>query len=169
MWFNSWVFFFFLGSILSIYFKLTDFSSLSLSLSISLSLSLSLFLFLFFFIQKSVIALHNQIKMFKEYVRKLNGIVGAERTNFILANSLFFLVTGSNDITNTYYVSHVRKFSYDLFLHWPYDQVCFRSLRGKFSSPQFTIHDSLTLFFILIIVPRLQFSYKNNLRKRSES
>ena len=119
MWFNSWGFFFFLGSILSIYFKLTDFSSLSLSLSISLSLSLSLslFLFLFFFIQKSVIALHNQIKMFKEYVRKLNGIVGAERTNFILANSLFFLVTGSNDITNTYYVSHVRKFSYDLFLH----------------------------------------------------
>ena len=165
MWFNSWVFFFFFFWFYFIYIL----QAYRFLLSLSLSLSLSLFLFLFFFIQKSVIALHNQIKMVKEYVRKLNGIVGAERTNFILANSLFFLVTGSNDITNTYYVSHVRKFSYDLFLHWPYDQVCFRSLRVKFSSPQFTIHDSLTLFFILIIVPRLQFSYKNNLRKRSES
>ena len=114
MWFNSWVFFFF-WVLFYLYTSSLPISPLSLSLSISLSLSL--FLFLFFFIQKSVIALHNQIKMFKEYVRKLNGIVGAERTNFILANSLFFLVTGSNDITNTYYVSHVRKFSYDLFLH----------------------------------------------------
>ncbi|KAL4650236.1 hypothetical protein ACB092_01G072700 [Castanea dentata] len=62
----------------------------------------------------SVISLPDQLRMFKEYIGKLNALVGAEQTNFILANSLFFLVAGSNDIANTYYLSHVREIMYDI-------------------------------------------------------
>ena len=54
--------------------------------------------------------------MFKEYIRKLNGIVGAERTNFIVANSLFFLVAGSNYclITACYQLLRATKKNYCL-------------------------------------------------------
>lgn len=62
---------------------------------------------------QSVIPLSAQLDMFKEYIGKLKGIVGEERTNFILANSLFVLVGGSDDIANTYYVVHAR-LQYDI-------------------------------------------------------
>ena len=51
-------------------------------------------------------------------------MVGVERTNFILAKSLVFVVAGSNDIANTYYLSRVRQAEYDvpsytdLLLNW---------------------------------------------------
>ncbi|XP_050267727.1 GDSL esterase/lipase EXL3-like [Quercus robur] len=70
--------------------------------------------FFFFFFQKSVISLPDQLRMFKEYIGKLNATFGAEQTNFILANSLFFLVAGSNDIANTYYLSPSREIMYDI-------------------------------------------------------
>nr|XP_004499298.1 GDSL esterase/lipase EXL1-like [Cicer arietinum] len=59
------------------------------------------------------IPLTKQLDYFKEYIEKLNVYVGENRTNFILANSIFFLVMGSNDISNTYFLSHVRKLKYD--------------------------------------------------------
>ena len=52
--------------------------------------------------------------MFKEYIGKLKGIVGEDRTNFILANSLFVVVAGSDDIANTYFVAHARQLQYDV-------------------------------------------------------
>lgn len=52
--------------------------------------------------------------MFKEYIVKLKGHVGEDRTNFILANALFFVVLGSNDISNTYFLSHLRELQYDV-------------------------------------------------------
>lgn len=55
-----------------------------------------------------------QIDMFKEYIRKLKGLVGEDRTNFILANSVVLLVEGSNDISNTYFLSHAREVQYDI-------------------------------------------------------
>jgi hypothetical protein len=60
-----------------------------------------------------VIPLSAQLEMFKEYIGKLKGIVGEKRTNFILANSLFLVVGGSDDIANTYYVVHAR-LQYDI-------------------------------------------------------
>lgn len=54
-----------------------------------------------------------QLELFKDYIVKLKGLVGDDRTNFILANSLFFVVLGSNDISNTYYLSHMRQVEYD--------------------------------------------------------
>ncbi|XP_061353765.1 GDSL esterase/lipase EXL3-like [Gastrolobium bilobum] len=62
----------------------------------------------------SAIPLSGQLDLFKEYIGKLKGLVGEDRTNFILANSLFFLVLGSNDISNTYFLSRVRQLQYDV-------------------------------------------------------
>ncbi|KAG7966833.1 hypothetical protein I3843_08G068400 [Carya illinoinensis] len=56
----------------------------------------------------------DQLEMFKEYKEKLKGIVGEERTNFILSKSLFLVVAGSDDIANTYFVSHARELEYDV-------------------------------------------------------
>ncbi|CAB4265537.1 unnamed protein product [Prunus armeniaca] len=62
----------------------------------------------------SVISLSDQLSMFKEYIGKLKGIVGEERTNFILSNALFLVVAGSDDIANTYFTIRVRKAQYDI-------------------------------------------------------
>ncbi|KAJ4883876.1 GDSL esterase/lipase EXL3 [Raphanus sativus] len=56
----------------------------------------------------AVISLEEQLKYFEEYIEKVKNIVGDERKDFILANSLFLLVAGSNDIANTYYVLRAR-------------------------------------------------------------
>ncbi|KAE9592650.1 hypothetical protein Lal_00028876 [Lupinus albus] len=62
----------------------------------------------------SVIPLSTQLDMFKEYIGKLKGIVGEERTKFIIANSLYIVVGGSDDIANTYFVAHARQLQYDI-------------------------------------------------------
>nr|KYP46314.1 GDSL esterase/lipase EXL3 [Cajanus cajan] len=62
----------------------------------------------------AAISLSGQIDMFKEYIRKLKGLVGEDRTNFILANSIVLVVQGSNDISNTYFLSHAREVQYDI-------------------------------------------------------
>ncbi|KAG6699502.1 hypothetical protein I3842_08G069800 [Carya illinoinensis] len=62
----------------------------------------------------SVLSMSDQLEMFKEYKEKLKGIVGEERTNFILSKSLFLVVAGSDDIANTYFVSHARELEYDV-------------------------------------------------------
>lgn len=63
---------------------------------------------------QNVISLSGQLEMFKEYIVKLKEIVGEDKKNDILANSLFILVTGSNDITNTYFSMPLRKSYYDI-------------------------------------------------------
>ncbi|KDP36891.1 hypothetical protein JCGZ_08182 [Jatropha curcas] len=62
----------------------------------------------------SVMSLDDQLEQFKEYIEKLKEIVGEEKTNFILANSVFLVVAGSDDIANTYYTLRVRKLQYDV-------------------------------------------------------
>lgn len=51
--------------------------------------------------------------MFNEYVAKLKVAAGAETTSTILTNSLFVVVAGSNDITNTYFNNPIRRLHYD--------------------------------------------------------
>lgn len=63
---------------------------------------------------QKVISLSRQLEMFKEYILKLREIVGEDRKNEILANSLFILVTGTNDIINTYFNTPLRKSYYDV-------------------------------------------------------
>lgn len=52
---------------------------------------------------KGGIALSQQLKLFEEYVEKMKKMVGEERTKLIIKNSLFMVICGSNDITNTYF------------------------------------------------------------------
>ena len=54
--------------------------------------------------KKSAFSQRDQLEMFKDYVEKLKGLVGEERTSTIISKSIIFVVQGSNDITNTYYV-----------------------------------------------------------------
>ncbi|KAL2346230.1 hypothetical protein Fmac_000230 [Flemingia macrophylla] len=62
----------------------------------------------------SVISMSDQLEMFKEYIGKLKNIVGEDRTNFIIANSFYLVVAGSDDIANTYFVARVRQLQYDI-------------------------------------------------------
>lgn len=52
--------------------------------------------------------------MFKDYIAKLEELVGHERTSALLSESLFMVVAGSNDITNTYFGMSLRKSQYDV-------------------------------------------------------
>ncbi|TQD97900.1 hypothetical protein C1H46_016425 [Malus baccata] len=61
-----------------------------------------------------VASLSDQLKQFKEYIEKLKGIVGEEKTNFIIKNSLIFVVAGSNDISYTYFLTGARRLEYDV-------------------------------------------------------
>ncbi|XP_057435084.1 GDSL esterase/lipase EXL3-like [Lotus japonicus] len=63
---------------------------------------------------QSVIPLSKQLNQFKEYVKKLKGKYGEEKTNFILSKSLFIVVASSNDIANSYYATGIRKLQYDI-------------------------------------------------------
>lgn len=63
---------------------------------------------------QGAISLSGQLQMFKEYIVKLKQHVGENRTNFILSNALFFIVLGTNDISNTYFLSHLRQLQYDV-------------------------------------------------------
>ncbi|XVE94528.1 hypothetical protein REPUB_Repub02eG0016500 [Reevesia pubescens] len=62
----------------------------------------------------SVLSLSDQLNHFKEYIRKLKALVGEDKTNFILAKSVFLVVAGSDDIANTYFVLRARKLQYDI-------------------------------------------------------
>nr|XP_048330980.1 GDSL esterase/lipase EXL3-like [Ziziphus jujuba var. spinosa] len=62
----------------------------------------------------AVLSFDDQLKMFREYIGKLQAMVGEERTKFILANSLFLVVAGSDDIANTYFTIRVRKLQYSV-------------------------------------------------------
>ncbi|XP_074375322.1 GDSL esterase/lipase EXL3-like [Apium graveolens] len=62
----------------------------------------------------SVVSLPDQLKMFKEYITKLKAFVGEERTGFILANSIFVVVAGSDDFANTYFTIGSRRLQYDV-------------------------------------------------------
>ncbi|KAI3745809.1 hypothetical protein L6452_08219 [Arctium lappa] len=61
-----------------------------------------------------VLSFADQLDQFKEYIEKLKGIVGEERTQYILTNSLFLVVAGSNDLANTYFTIGIRKLQYDI-------------------------------------------------------
>ncbi|PSR99565.1 GDSL esterase/lipase [Actinidia chinensis var. chinensis] len=63
---------------------------------------------------ETAIPLSDQIKLFKEYIERLKGVVGDERTSTILANSLYVVLAGSNDIINTYFSTPIRRSHYDV-------------------------------------------------------
>ncbi|CAM8885626.1 unnamed protein product [Rhodiola kirilowii] len=62
----------------------------------------------------SVKSLVDQLEMFDEYKTRLQKIVGIDRANFIIANSLYIIAAGTNDIVNTYFHLSFRCLQYDL-------------------------------------------------------
>ncbi|KHN41131.1 GDSL esterase/lipase EXL3 [Glycine soja] len=52
----------------------------------------------------SALSLSDQLDTFREYKNKIMEIVGENRTATIISKSIYILCTGSNDITNTYFV-----------------------------------------------------------------
>ncbi|KAD5960293.1 hypothetical protein E3N88_11765 [Mikania micrantha] len=62
----------------------------------------------------AVFSFVDQLKQFKEYIQKLKDLVGEERTQYILANSLFIVVAGSDDLANTYFTIGIRRLQYDV-------------------------------------------------------
>ncbi|KAL6995879.1 hypothetical protein U1Q18_006013 [Sarracenia purpurea var. burkii] len=62
----------------------------------------------------SVLSLPDQLELLKEYIGKLKGVVGEKRTATIIGNSLFVIVAGSNDMTNTYFINPLRRLRFDV-------------------------------------------------------
>ncbi|KAK9740038.1 hypothetical protein RND81_03G006600 [Saponaria officinalis] len=55
-----------------------------------------------------------QLEWFKQYRKKIKAVVGADRTRFIVNNSVYFLVSGTCDLANTYYTIPFRRLFQDL-------------------------------------------------------
>ncbi|MED6180792.1 hypothetical protein PIB30_013684 [Stylosanthes scabra] len=58
---------------------------------------------------QGVLSLPAQLKNFQEYIGRLKALVGEERANNIISNSLYLLSSGNNDIAITYANSPLRK------------------------------------------------------------
>jgi hypothetical protein len=63
---------------------------------------------------QSVISMSEQLGMFKEYLGKLKGVVGEKKKNYIIANTLFIVVAGSDDLANTYFTTRTPQLHYDV-------------------------------------------------------
>nr|VDD43499.1 unnamed protein product [Brassica oleracea] len=64
--------------------------------------------------RKRMIMTTQQLKFFEEYIEKLNGMVGQERTTFIITNSLFVIICGSNDIANNFFSLPTTQLQYNV-------------------------------------------------------
>lgn len=62
----------------------------------------------------AVYSFADQLTQFKEYIAKLKGLVGEEKTDYILANSVYLVVAGSDDLANTYFTIGIRRLQYDI-------------------------------------------------------
>ncbi|MQL90390.1 hypothetical protein Taro_022985 [Colocasia esculenta] len=62
----------------------------------------------------SVLSLADQMEMFKDYKRKVRTLVGDMRAASIVANSLYAVCAGSDDVANTYFTTPFRKSHYDI-------------------------------------------------------
>ena len=56
----------------------------------------------------------DQLNLFKEYKEKLKAIAGEERAAYIISESIYCIVTGTDDLANTYFTTPFRKAEYDL-------------------------------------------------------
>ncbi|KAM3408224.1 hypothetical protein ACQJBY_001421 [Aegilops geniculata] len=61
----------------------------------------------------SVLSMNDQLDLFKEYKGKLSRIAGAQRAADIVSTSLYLVVTGTDDLANTYFTTPLRR-DYDL-------------------------------------------------------
>ncbi|RWW56790.1 hypothetical protein BHE74_00036468 [Ensete ventricosum] len=60
------------------------------------------------------IPMSEQLNMFKEYMKKLEEIAGGRRAQDIISRSLYVVITGTDDLANTYFTTPFRRVDYDL-------------------------------------------------------
>lgn len=63
---------------------------------------------------QSVKSLSDQLELFKGYMEKVKKIGGEQTLSKLLNESLVAVVTGSNDISNTYFITPFRRLHYDV-------------------------------------------------------
>jgi hypothetical protein len=70
--------------------------------------------------------MQEELNMFAEYKEKLAGIVGDEDAAGIVAESLFLVCAGTDDIANNYYLAPVRPLQYDIsaYVDFLVQQAC---------------------------------------------
>ncbi|KAK3413773.1 hypothetical protein EUGRSUZ_I02325 [Eucalyptus grandis] len=61
-----------------------------------------------------VLSLSDQLDLYSEYLETIRLEVGAERASAIASESVYILCTGTNDITNTYFATLLRRSKYDV-------------------------------------------------------
>ncbi|XP_068640527.1 GDSL esterase/lipase EXL3-like [Aristolochia californica] len=62
----------------------------------------------------SAISIEDQVKLFREYISKLEGIAGADQAVRIVSDSIYLVILGSDDLANTYFTTPFRKAHYDI-------------------------------------------------------
>lgn len=61
-----------------------------------------------------MIALPDQLNLFREYKNKIKKAVGESRMTMIVSKSVYILCIGSDDIANTYNLTPFRRPYYDI-------------------------------------------------------
>lgn len=59
-------------------------------------------------------SLSDQLELFRDYKRKLKAKVGEKRAEKIVAESIYVVCSGTNDIANTYFLGPFRRPYYDV-------------------------------------------------------
>ncbi|XP_073008905.1 GDSL esterase/lipase EXL3-like [Typha latifolia] len=62
----------------------------------------------------SVLTLDDQLNMFEEYKKKLKTIAGEKTAAHIISKSMYIVMTGTDDLANTYFTTPFRRVEYDL-------------------------------------------------------
>ncbi|KAL4368516.1 hypothetical protein GQ457_05G012200 [Hibiscus cannabinus] len=62
----------------------------------------------------NVITMSGQLELFKECIKKIEAAVGEERTATIVSKAIYIVCTGSNDVSNTYFLLPIRRSHYDI-------------------------------------------------------
>lgn len=65
-------------------------------------------------ILQSVISMDGQLELLRQYKAKLETAMGSERTSAIVADSLYVVAAGSDDIANTYFHTNLRRQDYTI-------------------------------------------------------
>ena len=79
--------------------------------------------------------MQEELNMFAEYKEKLAGVVGDEAAAGIVADSLFLVCAGTDDIANNYYLAPVRPLQYDIsaYVDFLVQQACdFMRVKSSF-------------------------------------
>ncbi|KAJ8424480.1 hypothetical protein Cgig2_030688 [Carnegiea gigantea] len=85
----------------------------------------------------------DQLNMFKAYTTKVKAMVAEEQTNFILGNSVYVVVAGTDDLANTYFSTP--------FIRDDYDVHSYTDLVRNSASSFIEVHHSIKDRFSIIL------------------